>query len=1016
MTVLPSMRSRRANVLVLTLIVLAGVGSMLALTSDRLAGTRQLQSTNLARQQASYAAEAIASLVETKLVQSSGILENLTKSVVQETEIGQTTVKNIASQWLQQGLYHQGQLTTTGMWVGNSLVFWRIEPVKIYDRTIADSNDDRLIDSTDKVSEYFTDNYQANPNETVKPTTSSWAGTSVSETNPGYYHFRIVSQAFYVNQKEWSREGITLATANPWTNPEQFVASAQTQRMVQLKLVNLFRYVIFYGATGATGDIEINPGPQLDVRGAVHTNGALYLGGQSNSYTTNTNANYTNSATSSSQINIGAANKIATITGVDGIFRTRKVGNFWFQQKRNPSPSVQTPDNIPLSHVLNGADSVVSLNGVKLTSSNDSRSALIGHSDYIRDRANRNAAIVNTLANIPQLSGYPFEPQIVVGRGQLLYRRPNGDHTIRPNDYTDEQQLFYANPPANNYVVGTAVTNFPIYATDLPLFAYGTTPGGQVNDVNRAQPGLYNTQVNPALAPYAAVMNGNPAAPARGDTFLFHGPSGTAQSATLQADGGEARGYYLNMSLFGRANSGRTGLTIRERGAQNTAWRMLDLVGLNIAGIAARPLRAAYPDETAWVRAMSAYMARNYAVYLGLQNGSPVDITETFFGLIPDGAGNVIGALTAESQLPVIEVEYMNRREADSYRRMGYLTAAAAPNYRVNVLSLNIGRIQEIIRSTKFIALFPAPANTMDPNLDTRQLFNGLIYAHRTPRLAVTPGGIPITNALLPLDYHPLVKPVQINPNPGPNQPAINVFTGGQFTGGLYPIFGSVTNAQVNTVPNNPFRNGDPGPEVWSVFPLNKQVRVSNGETINWGAVQSSGRLQGLTVVTPNHCYVRGNYNATPDPKPKADGTVQYPPCGIYADGMTMLTNLWNDAAATYTNTPNGDTTTYNVSFVTNNIPTDFENSWDEGSGGTHNLLRFLEGGGREFRFLGSMVVLNRMRYARNYLGAALGYYGAPTRKLNFNDDLLTAEGQPPFSPWGIQVTRVLSSVNIVNK
>jgi hypothetical protein len=118
----------------------------------------------------------------------------------------------------------------------------------------------------------------------------------------------------------------------------------------------------------------------------------------------------------------------------------------------------------------------------------------------------------------------------------------------------------------------------------------------------------------------------------------------------------------------------------------------------------------------------------------------------------------------------------------------------------------------------------------------------------------------------------------------------------------------------------------------------------------------------------------------------------------------------------TYTNTPNGTTTTYNVSLVTNNIPTDFENTWDEGSGGTHNLLRFLEAGGREFRFLGSIVVLNRMRYGRNYLGAALGYYGAPKRILKFNSDLLTAEGQPPFSPWGIQVTRVLSSVNLTNR
>lgn len=990
--------SRSANVLVATLIVLAGVGGMLALTSDRLVGTRELQSINLARQQASYAAEAIASLVETKLVESSGDLNNLTKDVVE----GDESNPSVAQRWLQQGLYHQGEMTTKGMWIGNSLVYWRIEPVKIYSETIADTNKDGLITNEDTLGESFTDNYRANPNEVVKPTVA-WSGTSMHETNPGYYHFRIITQSYYINQKEWSKAGLTLDSADPWTKPQHTIASAQTQRMVQLKLINLFRYVLFYGANGPTGDIELNPGAELNIRGAVHTNGALYLGGQGKNYINNSDGDYTNSASSFAGIHIGAKDKIATITGVDGIFRTRKVGNFWYQASRGGLPSVQEPYNIPIKHALNGNDpgsTIVTLNGKAFTYENDSRSALTGHSDYVRDRRNRNASTVNTLANIPQLSGYPFEHQQVVGQGQLIFRDAAGNYTIRPKDFPGAQQLYYQNPAGGDFTVTTVNTTFPVYATDLPLFSY-RRGSSIVQDIFTNQPTTASV-VNPA----ALVMHGDPDSALRtmDQTFLAHPAAQIRNDPTM---GMEARGYYLGMSLFGQQGSNRTGLTIRERGAQNIAWRMLDPLGAVITGVAALPLRANYPSEATFVQAMSAYMARNYVVYLGFDNTgvTPADITAAFFGLVPDGTGQMVGTYTTLAQLPAQETPFMNRREADSLQRMGYLTAAQATAYRSDVLTLNIARIQELIGKTKYIDLYPPTSR--DPALRTNVLFNGLIYAHRTPRLGQTSLGTAIHDPRMPLDYSPLITARLQRTLTGTSGTDAAVYN---FTGGLYPIIGSVTRARLNTAANSPDRNGDPLFSLWSVFPSLKQVRVVNGGTIDWGATQTSGRNQGLTVVTPNHCYIQGNYNTTQDSKKK------YPPCGIYADGMTMLTNRWVDGVMTLTSTPAGDTTTYNVSLVTNNIPTDYENAWDEGSGGTHNLLRFLENGGRDFNFLGSIVVLNRMRYGRNYLGAALGYYGAPTRKLNFNDDLLTAEGQPPFSPWGIQVTRVLSSVNIVNR
>lgn len=1004
--------SRAANVLLATLIVLAGVGGMMALMSDRLVGTRNLQSVNLARQQATASAEALAALIETRLVQASGDLKTLTEDVVAKDKDGKPV--GIGTRWMQQGLFSADYKSGTAMWLGNCLVYWRIEPVKIYDRTVQDDSGDGVIDSKDKLGAKFTNNYEANPNNLPEAQTT-WSGASADALNPGYYHFRIITQAFYVDRTEWAKSQLKLTTVNPWEKPEQTIASAQTQRMVQLKLINLFRYVIFYGADGATGDIEINPGADLDIVGAVHSNGAIYLGGQGNQYLT---GGYQNSASSGSHIWIGSADEPVTITGIDGIYRTRKVGNYHYQaNKRDKTmPNWQDPSLIPADDKdLNGNDATsdrVKLNGTKLTFTNDSRSQFgkkltdpaMRHSEYVRDRDNTKASPVKTLANIPQLSGYPFESQVVVGQGQFLYQDDETDsYTVRPSDFKKPKQLFYG---TGNTIVKTN-TGKPIYATDLPMVTY-TRDDVEVNDVLKFQPATQAamsptppTKVDPENE--EAKLFGNPAdSPEQKHTFLLH----QEVQVEEQSSGMEARGYYLQNSLFGLNGSGLTGLTIRERGAQNTSWPMLKGDGSSSTGVATRPVLADYDnDMTKWLAAYAGYMARNYVVYFGTHDNSPVDITGPFFGFkMPTNPHGpyVTPTFTTREQFPAWESGFMNRREAQSYVRasMGYLTSAT--NYQVDVLTLNIARIQALIRDTKWITVFPG--SERDAELMMHALFNGMIYAHRTPRLGLCDNTFPILIPTMPLAYHPLVTPVQRSAN--------GLY---QFTGGRYPIVGSVRRGDINSGDNFPDRIGDPEWDVWSVFPSPKQVRVINGSTIDWGGVQSSGRKQGLTVVTPNHCYIQGDYNTTSNGVNK-EGKPLYPPCGVYADGITMLTNKWDDSKPTATSSPDGDTTTYNVSLVMNNIPTDNENMWDEGSGGTHNLLRFLEGGSREFRFFGSMVVLNRMRYGRNYLGASAGYYGAPKRVLNFNPDLMTAEGQPPFSPWGVQVTRVLSSVNLIGR
>ena len=1004
--------NRHANVLIATLIVLSGVAAVLALSSDRLVGTRNLQSVNLARQQAAYAAETVAALVETKLVDSSGDLNALTEDV---NNGGNESTLAVIDRWLQQGYYAGKDLKSTGMWVGNCLVFWRIEPVKIYSETIADTNGNGRMDSGDTLATAYTDNYQANPNIITTPTVT-WVGAPMDEFNPGYFHFRITTQAYFVDQKEWSKAQLSVKTADPWTKPQQALASSQTQRMVQLKLINLFRYVLFYGASGQTGDIEINPGPNLDIMGAVHTNGTLYLGGKGNTYLKD---DYHGSASSGGTlINIGSNTKKVTVTGVDGIYRMRKVSNFYYQDQNNMTPSFQIPGNVPVSHELSGdtsASTNIKINGKEITFNSDSRSALSGHSELVRDRQTRGAQVVNTLANIPEMAGYPFEAQRVVDQGVILYQtKTGGFYTTRPNDFDpgEAEPLYYAS--AIDYTVDTAVTPFPVYATDMPLYEIKRThlASGKTIVVRDVLESFQPTA--PGFVPVGAWLDGNPAMPVQRNTFLAH-PQNQLEKPMDHYDAiatqlpFESRGYYLQQSLFGKENSGTTGLTIRERGAQNTAWPMLDGMGVAIGGIADLPIASNYPSDAAFAQAMSCFMARNYAVYLSVENSSPVDITAAFFG-INDSMGVFQGGYSTLSDVPATQERVMNRRDANSYRMMGLLNNdATAGAYFNDVLTLNLERIQAIIRGTTWSALYPATTRSAVTN--TRTLFNGLIYAHRTPRLnrtAASPAGMPMNDTLMPLRYHPLAAPGQINLT---TLTAADPIYG--FNGGLYPIVGSVNAGLLNVLGTTPYRIGETTTGSWTVYPSTLQVRVKNAATINWGMTQKSGRLQGLTIVTPNHCYIQGNYNVTMDAVKGAGGKDLYPPCAVFADGVTMLTNLWKDSEASYTATKAGDSTTYNLSLVINNVPTDFVNAWDEGSGGTHNLLRFLEGGSRDFRFMGSMVVLNRMRYSRNFIGAASGWYGAPRRYLNFNDDLLTAEGQPPFSPWGIQVTRVVSSINI---
>ena len=187
------------------------------------------------------------------------------------------------------------------------------------------------------------------------------------------------------------------------------------------------------------------------------------------------------------------------------------------------------------------------------------------------------------------------------------------------------------------------------------------------------------------------------------------------------------------------------------------------------------------------------------------------------------------------------------------------------------------------------------------------------------------------------------------------------------------------------------------------------------------------------TIVTPDRLYMWGDFNTTTHLD--SNSKPQITPCAIFADGVTALSARWQDSEwqvyapntdnppRTYRTGSNAEATSYITSFVINNVPNAAWNANSFGTGGSADTIHLMEmWNGKDFVFRGSMVVLNEQRYSKT-----LHYYAASplsngvrvfetgNAKITFNTDLLTRDGQPPFSPFGVKVTRVVSTLNTSN-
>ena len=973
---------QRGSALVLTMIVVVGMVALVSVASDNMFGSYKLSTINLDRQRARFAAETVAALVESKLVElastpnaASNELDNLTSNFADNPKNWWGLRGACYTESDTAGTYHPA---VKGLWINGCSVRWRIEPVRVYAKTLDSAG---AVDS----AATFTINTELDPAKMLARRDLTTNKIKLSEDDPGFFHFRIVAEAYTLKDARNGDEQ-PWAASTATQSVEKSQVRVQAQRVVQLQVVNLFKYALFHAQEGPSGDISLKTGASLTIlKGSVHSNASIYIcGGEWKGYVS-TPRDYHMMACgddhhngSVESITLGSASEPIDVVGVQGIFRMSKTANLLRNVEVPGQNRIESPRDVPILdndstvYNLNGDSSTSTrhnINGVPFILTKDSRTRGALDSTFnrrVRDQ-NNGGTVVKTLANIPEMAGRPLE----------------------------HQQL--SSDPAN---------------LDRPLYWNTAYTAKGIDDV-RDDP----TRTTAAVP-----------VPTSNDQD-FGGPAGTKGDSF---DDWEAKGFYLERGLFGQGMSApqyytaipdslsRTGLVIRERPSQNAALARPTLTVVD-------PLSMVEPDGFgAYKTNYATYLKSQYVVLFAGRN-----ITGYFFDQINNATYN---KNYPEQNFIVTEDEFIDHRET-SWMAANYgidpRNYIGGLSYRQNVLTLNVRAIQDFLATTVSSAIDPA----LDGAL-AKTHFNGLIYVHRTRR----------SNT-----FHIIDRLLFAWTAPTPNGSNIP-FTNGKY---VAPAAAGIAGANYDNLTN--IREGD-GPyettrcavrirgglQVDSPYypngTQNDLIRKKYAE-INWDA-PASGNVglanSGLTIVTPNRCYMWGDFNTTTHTDPTDSSKQLTVPCAVFADGITGLSSNWRDSVwqdypTTSISSGNPKTygewtpeymaasTKYITSMVTNNVPMAQWNVTSFGTGGAGEMIYMVENWKyADFVFRGSMVVLNEQRYSKcghcympSILTGGVGVFETGPVEFKFNTDLLTRDGQPPFSPWGFQVTRVVSTVNV---
>ena len=177
---------------------------------------------------------------------------------------------------------------------------------------------------------------------------------------------------------------------------------------------------------------------------------------------------------------------------------------------------------------------------------------------------------------------------------------------------------------------------------------------------------------------------------------------------------------------------------------------------------------------------------------------------------------------------------------------------------------------------------------------------------------------------------------------------------------------------------------------------------------------------QGLTVVSENPVYIRGDYNIKDkkgNPRTVTTPSADLISAAVLGDAITVLSNNWEkngyDKKGTeVTSKRPAALTTVNAAFATGpNAETVPESGYQAGKDGgqLNNLIRFIEDWyGVDMNYSGSLVALWHSQQATawwNCCGDTAGNFFRPPKR-NWAYDTLFNTNPPPGTPMGIIITR----------
>lgn len=173
----------------------------------------------------------------------------------------------------------------------------------------------------------------------------------------------------------------------------------------------------------------------------------------------------------------------------------------------------------------------------------------------------------------------------------------------------------------------------------------------------------------------------------------------------------------------------------------------------------------------------------------------------------------------------------------------------------------------------------------------------------------------------------------------------------------------------------------------------NYGIRVQNGAALR-SSTSGAPSILGLTVVSDQAVYLKGNYNST-NKKPAA----------VLCDSFNVLSGNWSDSNSTSSissRTPSD--TTQNLAILSGTDSTgNIEGAGGQGgayNGGLENYPRFHENwSGRTYTYLGSFVSLNKPRHVNGAWVYGNPQYNAPNRNWTYDTSFNNAANLPPITP-----------------